>query len=64
MPLALTDSGLRIVMAAATGLPPEKRQIFMERIAAQLSRIRRPGDADVERAARAALRGLMQAPTA
>ena len=64
MPLALTDNGLKLVMVAARGLPPEKRSVFLERLAAQLARIRRPGDADVERAAHTALRGLMHAPTA
>jgi hypothetical protein len=59
MPLALSDNQLRIVMAAAGGLPPEKRAVLLERIAAQLSRVRRPGDEDVERAARLALQGLM-----
>jgi hypothetical protein len=64
VPLALTDSGLKLVMAAAGGLPPEKRSVFLQRIAAQLDRIRRPADADIERAARLALKGLMQAPAA
>jgi hypothetical protein len=67
MPLALTDSGLRIVMSAAAGLPPEKRSLFLERVATQVQFLtggRRPGDADVERAAKLALRGLMQAPAA
>jgi hypothetical protein len=62
--LALSDSQLATVMAAATGLPPDKRSVFLERIAAQLGQIRRPSDADVERAARAALKGLLQAPAA
>jgi hypothetical protein len=59
MPLALTDSGLRIVTAAAAGLPPEKRSVYLKRVAAQLIQIRRPTDADIERAARMALRGLL-----
>jgi hypothetical protein len=67
MPLALTDSQLRAVMAAAGSLPPEKRTIFLERLAAQLPHLtggQHPGDGDIERAAHAALRGLMQAPAA
>ena len=64
MPLALSDSGLRIVMTAAAGLPPEKRSTFMERIAALLGQIRRPSDADIRRAVHAALRGVMQSPAA
>jgi hypothetical protein len=64
MPLALRDNQLRTVMAAAASLPPEKRSVFLQRVAAQLGRIRRPGDEDVEHAARVALRGLMQAPAA
>jgi len=57
MPLALSDSQLAAVMAAAASLPLEKRSVFLERIAAQLACVRRPGDADVERAAQMALRG-------
>jgi hypothetical protein len=64
MPLALTDVQLKIVLAAAAGLPIEKRGTLLERIAANLARVRRPDDADVKRAARAALRGLMHAPAA
>jgi hypothetical protein len=59
MPLALRDNQLRTVIAAAASLPPEKRSVFLQRIAAQLQRIRR-----LEHAARLALRGLMQAPAA
>jgi hypothetical protein len=44
-------------LTAAGGLPPEKRSVFLQRIAAQLARVRRPGDEDIERAAHAALRG-------
>ena len=67
MPLvALDDNQLRIIMTAAASLPPEKRDVFLHRLAALLQRVggRRPGDADVEHAARAALKGLMQAPAA
>jgi len=67
MPLALTDSQLRAVMAAAGSLPPGKHATFLTRLAAQLLFLtggRRPADTDIERATRAALRGLMQAPAA
>jgi hypothetical protein len=62
MPLALSDSALRVVVDVAAGLPVDKRQTFLERVAAMLGRIRRPSVADVEAAMRAALAGLMQAP--
>ena len=58
-PLALSVSGLELVMTAAGGLAPEKRGTFLQRVAAELARIRRPGDVDVERAVATALRGLM-----
>jgi hypothetical protein len=67
MPLALSDNQLAIVTAIAAGVPPEKRSTFLERLAAQIPHLTgglRPDDADIERAARAALRGLMQAPAA
>ena len=51
-------------MAAAGPLPVEKRGTFLQRVAAELGRVRRPGDHDVERAAAAALRGLMHEPAA
>ena len=51
-------------MAAARPLAIEKRGTFLQRVAAELRRIRRPGDQDVERAAAAALRGLMHEPAA
>ena len=51
-------------MAAAGPLPVEKRGTFLQRVAAELGRVRRPGDRDVERATTAALRGLMHEPAA
>jgi hypothetical protein len=62
--LALSDTQLAVVMTAAASLPIEKRQPFLERVAALLTRIRRPADADVEHAARVVLQGLIQAPAA
>ena len=47
---------------AAATLAVDKRACFLERVAAELARVRQPDDQDVERAARAALRGLLQAP--
>jgi hypothetical protein len=60
----LDDRQLKIVMTAAASLPVEKRHAFLGRIAAELERVRRPGDRDVETAARVALKGLLQAPAA
>jgi hypothetical protein len=65
--LALTDNQLHTITAIAGGLPVEKRGTFLERLSATLPGLtggRRPGDDDVERAARAALRGLLRAPAA
>jgi hypothetical protein len=55
--LALSDSQLQIVMAAAGPLPPEKRSLFLERVAASL---RIHGAGDFERAVQLALTGLIQ----
>jgi hypothetical protein len=60
----LDDQQLKIVMTAAASLAVEKRDTFLQRIAAELERVTRPGDRDVEAAARVALKGLLQAPAA
>jgi hypothetical protein len=60
----LSNCQLKTVMATAAQLAVEKRDPFLQRLAAALSRIRRPSDSDIERAARAALRGLVQEPAA
>lgn len=60
--ISLSDSQLQIVMAAATPLAVDKRDVFLQRVAGQLGRVRRPGDRDVEAAVAAALRGLMHEP--
>jgi hypothetical protein len=59
--LALKDDQLQIVIAAASGLPTEKRGLFLERVAArlQLSGFRF-SDADLDAAVRLALTGLIQ----
>jgi hypothetical protein len=62
--ISLSDDQLQIVMAAARPLAVEKRDTFLQRVAAELGRVRRPGDRDVERAAAAALWGLMHEPAA
>jgi hypothetical protein len=64
--LALTDSQLQIIMTAAAGcLSPEKRSLFIERIAARL-RLRgaNPSDAELEHAMKLALTGLVRDPAA
>jgi hypothetical protein len=59
---ALTDDQLRIVMTAASSLPVEKRSVFLKRVAARLRLRGQPNftDADLDRAIRLALKGLIQ----
>ena len=60
--LSLTDRQLDIVTAFARGLPLEKRDAYLQKVAADLA-VRhgyRFTDADVSAAAQAALAGLMQ----
>jgi hypothetical protein len=64
--ISLNDAQLKTVMAAAHGVPHEKRSQFLERIAAML-RLRGRGDfddADVADAVQQALTGLIQQPVA
>jgi hypothetical protein len=63
--IALSDHQLDMIMVAATPLPPEKRVILLERVAAHLQLHGRRagrgfGDVDVRLAISAALRGLAQ----
>ena len=59
--LALSDSQLQAIWHAAHGLPPEKRDIFLERMVAWLQfRGGRFIDRDLNDAVRLALRGLIQ----
>jgi hypothetical protein len=59
--LALSDSQLRAIWAAADGLPVEKRGIFLGRLVAQLQlRGSRFTTADLEEVVHSALRGLIQ----
>jgi len=57
---ALSDDQLALVMTAAGGLEVEKRSVLLERVAARL-RLRGPHftDADLDRAMRSALQGLI-----
>jgi len=59
--LALSDSQLRAIWAAAGGLPIEKRGIFLVRFVAQLHlRGSHFTAADLDDAVRLALKGLIQ----
>ena len=59
--LALSDSQLRAVWAAADRLPVEKRGVFLERLIAQLTlRGSRYTTTDLEDMVRSALSGLVQ----
>ncbi len=63
--LALSDSQLRAVWAAADGLPVEKRGVFLGRLVGQLQiRGYRFTTADLEDAVQLALKGLIQKSTA
>jgi hypothetical protein len=62
--VSLSDSQLRLVMTAAQPLPLDKRDAFLQRLAGQLGQVRRPKDADIERAVMASLKGLLHAPAA
>ena len=57
-------SQLDTVSRAAGLLPAEKRDLYLQRVAAALNLQRRFGDAEVEAAVRAALQGLVQVPAA
>jgi hypothetical protein len=58
--IALTDSQLRAVWAAADCVPFEKRGIFVERVVARLQLQRGFTDADLDDAVRVALTGLVR----
>jgi hypothetical protein len=59
--LALSDSQLRAVWAAADRLPVEKRGVFLQRVVAQLQlRGSRFTTTDLEDVVRSALSGLVQ----
>ena len=64
--LGLTDHQLDVVMGAARTVPVEKRDTFLQRIAAMLTQRGRGhfGDADVTDVAKLALTGLAHQPAA
>jgi hypothetical protein len=64
--LALSDPQLKTVMLFAATIPPEKRSMFLERVAAMLA-LRGRGhfnDDDVADVAKLAMAGLIQQPAA
>ena len=63
--IGLTDTQLGTVIDAARALPVEKRDLFLQRIAAMLAlRGRRVTDADVADVTALALRGLVHTDAA
>lgn len=64
-PLSLTDRQIDIVSQTARALPVEKRDAYLQRLAALLSQTSgRVTDAGVSEAARTALDGLLQRTSA
>jgi hypothetical protein len=59
-PIALSDSQLAIVSEAAATIDPERRDVFLQRVAAMLRIRRRFTDADVADVCKLALCGLVQ----
>jgi hypothetical protein len=59
-PLSLSDEQIRAVMLAASSIDPERRDIFLQRIAAMLKLRHRVDDADVADVVQLALCGLVQ----
>ena len=58
--LALADHELQVVMTASSGLSPEKRSLFLERVGARLQlHGSRFTAVDLDQAVRLALRGLI-----
>jgi hypothetical protein len=59
--IALTDQQLQTIMATAADIAPERRDVFLQRVAAML-RLRRPfDDSDVDEIAKLATAGLVHA---
>ena len=58
--LSLSDPQLAAVMVAASALPPEKRSLFLQRVAARLALCGNFNDADLDTAVHLALKGLIQ----
>jgi hypothetical protein len=63
MMLALNDAQLQILMAAAAAVLPDRRSLFLERVAAMLTLQGRYDDADVAKVAERAACGLIQQST-
>ena len=57
--ISLSDSQLQIVMQAAAGIDPERRDVYLQRCAAILRLRGRFTDSDVADVAKLALRGLV-----
>jgi|RhiMetdeSRZDD1v2_1073273.scaffolds.fasta_scaffold39789_2 hypothetical protein len=59
--IGLTDAQLKIIMTAANGVPVERRDVFLQRVAALLRRQagRFKSDDDVGRAVEIALSSLL-----
>ena len=65
--MGLTDSqlaSLQHVMDAARVLPVEKRDVYLQRVAAMLTRRGHIGDNDVQEVTKLALTGLARQPAA
>jgi hypothetical protein len=62
--LALTDPQLKIVMAAARAVQPDRRDLFLQRCAAMLKLKGRFDDHDVAKVAALAACGLVQSTDA
>ena len=58
--LSLSDNQLEIVVSAARAVAPERRDIFLQRIAAMLKLRGRFDDTDIAEVTALALRGLVQ----
>jgi hypothetical protein len=58
--IALSDQQLDVVMTAAKGIAPERRDIFLQRIGAMLKLRYRFDDTDVAEVTALALHGLVQ----
>jgi hypothetical protein len=62
--ISLSDHQLKVVMAAAAGIDPDRRDVFLQRVAAMLKLRGRFSDADVADVAKLALTGLALPPAA
>jgi hypothetical protein len=58
VPVSLSSHQLGLIMQAATGLPPDKRSVLLERVAARLALCGRFNDADADVEARIFTRRL------